>query len=302
MFKMAYSERRSKLNSKGMEQGSVSFEMRPSAKWSFKSYYTENTETSGGTYFERLMQSPYAKMKEAWGGAVSYQLGKNWKATVLGQIGQNGFVDEKDLSKMDHNKISLFQSTLQYTGLKKLGLKLTSGVSNEQGATLGMWGRGAFKSGNSKTAFVGAGLTFNLTDALTVEGMYYSGVTHVDNKNSLVKMSDLRSDSFALTAAWQVNEGRTLGLQFVSPLRVRRGTATVDIPVGRDAYQDVVYREAVKADLKPSAREYDIGLYYAEALRDDVHFQGEMGVRLNPDHVAGATPDWRALVGLSLGL
>ena len=115
-------------------------------------------------------------------------------------------------------------------------------------------------------------------------------------------MSNIKSDSFALTAAWKVNEGRTFGVQFVSPLRVRQGTATVDLPVGRDAYQDIVYRDAVKADLKPSAREYDVGLYYAETLRDDVHFQSEVGVRLNPDHVAGAAPDWRALFGLSLGL
>ena len=299
---MAYSERRSNLNGKGMQHGSMRFEVRPTPKWSFKSYYTENTETTGGSYFERLMQSHYAKMKEAWGGAVSYDLGKNWKATVSGQIGQNGFVDEDDLNDMNHNKISLLQSSLQYNGLKKVGLKLTGGITNEQGSTLGMWGRGAFKSGNSKTSFVGAGMTLNLTDALTLEGMYYIGKTEVNNGRSLVKMSDLTSDSFALTAAWKVNDGRTLGLQFVSPLRVRRGVATVDLPVARDAYQDVVYRESVKANLKPTAREYDIGFYYAENLQEDVHFQSEMGVRLNPDHVAGAAPDWRALVGLHFGL
>ena len=301
-FTMAYSERRSNLNGKGMQHGSVSFEFKPTAKWSFKSYYTENTETSGGTYFERLMQSPYAKMKEAWGGAVSYDLSKNWKATVTGQVGQNGFVNEDDLNDMERNKVSLLQSTLQYNGLKKVGFKVTAGMTNEQGSTLGMWGRGAFKSGNSKTAFVGAGVTLNLTDALTIEGMYYSGKTQVSNSRSLVQMSNLKSDSFAVTAAWKANENRIFGLQFVSPLRVRRGTATVDLPVARDAYQDIMYRESVKADLKPSAREYDIGLYYSDALQEDVHLQSEFGVRLNPDHVAGAAPDWRALIGLHFGL
>lgn len=301
-FTMAYSERRSDLNGKGVQHGSMRFEIRPSSKWSFKSYYTENTETSGGTYFERLMQTPYAKMKEAWGGAVSYELSKNWKATVLGQVGQNGFVNEDDLNDMEHNKISLFQSTLQYNGLKKIGLKVTAGVTNEQGSTLGMWGRGAFKSGNSKTSFVGAGVTLNLTDAITLEGMYYSGKTHVNNGRSLVQMSDLRSDSFALAATWKVDDRKTLGLQFISPLRVRHGVATIDLPMARDAYQDVMYRQSVKAGLKPSAREYDIGLYYADALQEDVHLQSEVGVRLNPDHVAGAAPDWRALVGLNFGL
>ena len=300
-FKMAYSERRSDLNS-NVIHGSMSFEIRPTTNWSFSSFYTENTDTAGGTYFERAMRAPYAKMKESWGGSVSYNLAKNWKATILGQVGQNGFVDEKDLNDMDHNRVSLLQSSLEYKGLKKVGLKLTAGVSKEQGATLGMWGKGAFKSGNSRTSFVGAGVTLNLTDAISIEGMYYSGVTQVNNNKSLIKMSSLRSDSFAVTAAWKSDKGKTIGLQFVSPLRVNRGIATVDLPVSRDAYQDVVYRDKVQANLKPSAREYDIGLYFSDDLKEDVHFQSEVGVRLNPDHVAGAAPDWRALLGLSFGL
>lgn len=300
-FHMAYSERHSDLSSQ-MKQGSVSFEFKPTPKWSFKSFYSENTETSGGTYFERIMASPYAKMKEAWGGAVSYEFGKNWRATVQGQVGKNGYVNENDLDDMDHNRVSVFQSSLQYNGLKHVGLKVTTGISDEQGSVLGMWGKGAFKAGNSHTTFVGAGVTLNLTDALTLEGMYYSGTTKVNNGMSLLKMSNVKSESFAMTAAWRVNEGRTIGLQFVSPLRVRKGTATVDLPVARDAYQDRVYRQATKADLKASAREYDIGLYYADALQEDVHLQSELGVRLNPDHVAGAAPDWRALMGIRFGL
>ena len=280
----------------------MSLEVRPTTAWRFKTFYTENTETTGGTYFERLMLAPYAKMKEAWGSAISYDFGKNWQATVSGQVGQNGFVDEDDLHDMDHNKASVFQSTLQYNGLKKVGLKMVAGVSNEQGSTLGMWGKGAFKSSNSRTTYVGAGVTLNLTDAVTIEGMYYSGVTHVNNGNSLVKMSNLKSDSFAVTAAWNVNDKRTIGMQFVSPLRVRKGVATVNLPVARDAYQDVVYRDEVHASLKPSARVYDVGFYYTDALQEDVHFQSEFGVRLNPYHVAGAAPDWRALVGLHFGL
>lgn len=300
-LRMAYSERHSKLSSQ-MSTGSVSFELKPTAKWSFKTFYSENTTTSGGTYFERLLSSPYGKMKEAWGGAVDYRLASNWQIGVQGQVGQNGFVDEKDLSHMDHNRMSLFQSSVKYTGLKKVGFKAVAGVANEQGSLFGMWGRGAFKTGNSKTSYVGAGVTLNLTDAFTLEGMYYVGSTKVSQANSLVQMSNVKSDSFALTASWQMDDARTMGLSFASPLRVRQGTARVTLPVARDAYQDIVYQQKTSADLSPSAREYDLGLYYTDALREDVLLKSEFGVRLNPDHVAGSAPDWRALIGMHWGL
>lgn len=300
-LRMAYSERHSKLSSQ-MSTGSVSFELKPTAKWSFKTFYSENTTTSGGTYFERLLSSPYGKMKEAWGGAVDYRLTPNWQIGVQGQVGQNGFVDEKDLSHMDHNRMSLFQSSVKYTGLKKVGFKAVAGVANEQGSLFGMWGRGAFKTGNSKTSYIGAGVTLNLTDVITLEGMYYVGSTKVSQANSLVQMSNVKSDSFALTASWQMDDARTIGLSFASPLRVRQGTARVTLPVARDAYQDIVYQQKTNADLSPSAREYDLGLYYTDALREDVLLKSEFGVRLNPDHVAGSAPDWRALIGMHWGL
>ena len=63
-----------------------------------------------------------------------------------------------------------------------------------------------------------------------------------------------------------------------------------------------MYRQKTKADLKTNAREYDLGLYFTDEVADQVIFQTEMGVRLNPDHVKGAEPDWRALVGLSVDM
>ncbi len=301
VMRMAYSDRHSDLSS-DMPKGAVSFEFSATPKLGFKTYYSENTAANGGSYFDRLMLSPYAKMKEAWGGVMRYDLTKNWRASIQGQVGQNGFVDEEELKDMDHNRSSLFQSTLEYRGFKKMNLKLVAGVTNEQGAMLGMWGQGAFKTGNSKTQYVGAGMKLNLTDNFTVEGMYYTGVTKVSEANSLLGFSDVKSDSFAMTAAWKMTDARTFGLQLVSPLRVRSGVAMVNLPVARDAYENKVYHQLVAADLKPTAREYDIGLYYSDAFKENCLFQSEIGVRLNPDHMADAKPDWRALLGLSVGL
>jgi len=99
-----------------------------------------------------------------------------------------------------------------------------------------------------------------------------------------------------------MDENKTLGFHFVSPLRVKNGTAQVTLPVARDAYEDIVYQNTTRANLKPSAREYDLGFYFTDSLREDVQVKSEFGVRLNPDHVAGAAPDWRALIGMHWGL
>ncbi|MBQ4471994.1 MAG: S8 family serine peptidase, partial [Alphaproteobacteria bacterium] len=116
MFEMSYSERRSNRYS-DIKQGSVSVLFRPTETMAFQTFYSEDTQTSGGSYFDRIMMSPYAKMKEAWGANMTFKLGQNWQASIMGQVGQNGFVNEDELRKMDHNKVSLFQSTLQYNGL-----------------------------------------------------------------------------------------------------------------------------------------------------------------------------------------
>ena len=300
-FEMSYTERRSNRYSE-MKQGSISVMFKPTETMSFKTYYSENTATSGNTYFERVLMSPYTKMKEAWGANVSFNLGKKWQVSMMGQTGQNGFVNEDDLRRMDHNKSSVFQSAVQYNPWKNFGVKMAAGVATEQGSVLGMWGRGAFKTGNSKTAYVGAGVSYDVTDNFTVEGMYYYGSTQVSKQNSLMNLSHLVSDSFAVTAAWRPDEKRMIGFQFMSPLRIRSGAATVNMPVARDAYENRVYRDDVRASLKPSAREYDMGLYYTDEIAPETIFQTELGVRLNPDHVAGAAPDWRALVGLSVGM
>ena len=300
-FEMRYSERYSNRSSM-MQKGAVSMKVQPTETMAFQTFYTEDTTTNGGQYFERLMMSPYSKMKEAWGGRLSFNLGSKWEASMSGQVGQNGYVDSDELNDMETNRMSVVESSIVYKGMKNLSLKLMTGLSEEKGSTLGLWGRGAFKTGNSKTSFVGAGMTAHLTDNFTVEGMYYYGTTKAASEHSLLKMSELKSDSFALTAAWQMDENRLLGMQFVSPLRIRKGRATMDLPVGRDAYQNIVYRETVEANLKPSAREYDVGFYYTDALAEDVLFQTEFGVRLNPDHMAGASPDWRALIGLQVGM
>ena len=111
-------------------------------------------------------------------------------------------------------------------------------------------------------------------------------------------MSRLTSDSFALTASYEPSEDHLFGLQLSSPLRVRKGTLNVTLPVGRHTTEDIYYYDTYNVAMKPDARELDLSLYYQGNMTDEVSLQSELGVRLHPDHQADAAPDYHGMVGV----
>ena len=137
------------------------------------------------------------------------------------------------------------------------------------------------------------------TNKFRLSGSYTYGMTEANKTTSLVNFSHLTSDSFALAVEYTSDEQQTIGLKLVSPLRIRSGSAKFNLPMARDLYEDRVYREVYTAGLKPTAREYDLSLFYANELSTDLSLAGETGVRLNPDHQKNADPDYRALFKLN---
>jgi hypothetical protein len=110
-----------------------------------------------------------------------------------------------------------------------------------------------------------------------------------------MQFSRLASDAFAMTLSYIPNEQSLYGFKVASPLRVRSGTVSFDLPTGRDIYEDRLYRTLYTTDMKPNAREYDLSFFFMNQPKEDLSFAGEMGVRLNPDHQDRAEPDWRTL-------
>ena len=113
-----------------------------------------------------------------------------------------------------------------------------------------------------------------------------------------MNLSRLASDSFALTASYEPTENQLFGFQISSPLRIRKGAMNVSLPVGRHATEDIYYYQDYSVNMKPKARELDLSMYYQGNVSDEVSLQGELGVRLNPDHQADVAPDYRGMVGV----
>ena len=175
-----------------------------------------------------------------------------------------------------------------------MDLKFSGGVLNEQEAVLGLNGGGAFDMDDSKTYFMGAQMDFWATEKLKFSAAYYYGSSQSAQGNTLLKLSDIQSESVALKASYQLNENSVFGLRANSPLYIRKASAEFNLPVARDAKEDIIYRQTVMADLASEARELDFGLFTMHQS-DNWHFSAESMVRLNPEHQANVKNDYRLM-------
>ena len=251
-------------------------------------------------HFEQALANPFLDMRESYGLTHTFNMNRKLGFSFSAQTGKNGYFEgDKDLGEEYNRSMQAFTSEIAYHPFEQLTLRAIGGLVNEKGSILGINGSGAFDTNTSQTYFTGAIVEYMPIKALTLSAAYYYGRSEMPKTSGLLSFSDVLSDSFALDARYHLDPQKMLGLQFSSPLRIQRGTATLNIPVGRDMYSDTIYREQWDMSLRPTAREYDIGLYYTQET-DNYDWRGELMTRFHPDHIADTQPDYRALFGLSL--
>ena len=285
---------------KSVQTGSMSMMMRLNKNVKMRLGFTEDTASFGGSYVGRSLQNPFMNMRQAFGADANVEFAKNWALMGSWYTGKNGFIDEDIFDKMSkHSRMQLVESGVAYKGFKDMTLGISGGIMDEEDSLFGTRGAGAFKTNGAETRFVRVMANYQPTDKFRLSGSYTYGMTEANTVNSLMQFSSLTSDSFALAAEYVPDEKQTFGIKMISPLRVRSGSATFNLPVARDMYEDRIYRETFTAGLKPTAREYDLSLFYMNEISSDLLLAGETGVRLNPDHQQDASPDYRALFKLN---
>lgn len=264
-------------------------------------FFAENSEYSSGVYQNKTLFNPYLAMNNVYGLSNSLQFDKlGFKFDFM--TGENGLYDG-DKSYNDYNfdkKAYAFNSEVSYKVTPEFDVSAMSGVLSEDDALLGMNGHGALNIENSNTFYTGLMLNWKPSEKWSFSGAYYHGLTDGTNAaGSMMSTSRLMSNSFALDGHYNMNKTDVVGLQLSSPLRIYNGHADFDIATGRDNFSSTVYREKVRASLKPSAREYKFALYHNRELKEDVLLKSEFALRLNPEHQSDAETDYRAMIGLS---
>ncbi len=286
-------------DSTGLPAGAMTMQMKPSKDMQIRMGYTQDTQSFGGNYSERIVQNPFMNMRQAWGSDVAYRVAGNWSLTGGLQYGQNGFIDSEVLDKMsDKPMVSVVKTGVRYAPKKSFVFDMSFGQMNEEESLLGLRGAGAFETDGNKTKFISFGATILPFDKWQLSASYTYGMTQANAAQTLMKFSRLTSDAFAFAALYRPDETKTYGFKVVSPLRVRSGTVTFNLPTARDMYADRLYRTQFTADMKPDAREYDLSLFFMNQLKSDLYVAGEAGVRLHPEHQKEAKPDWRGLFNL----
>ena len=296
-FSMTYAPRTSDRSSE-MKTGLMEMNVNLD-KSNFGFYYTEDTLNSRGNYFERSLNNPFVQIQEAYGAEAKYNLTSKLSVGMSYATGKNGFLGDGDKHyKAPENRISMVATETSYQATKSVMFKASYGVMKEQDSVLGMVGSGAFKTAGASTNFASAGVEIKPTDKFKLNLAYTYGWTTPEKSDGLMNLSRLTADGFAAVAQYDLGSDNILGFSFSSPLRVRSGQVSFDLPVGRSATDDTVYRKNFTGSMKPTARELDFALFYRDALTDALTIQSELGLRLHPDHQREATPDYRAMFGL----
>jgi len=268
-------------------------------KMTYSLFYSEDTQLGRQEYWRRRLSNPFVQMHNAYGVETAYDLTSKLAVETGWVMGSNGFYDDTDRHfDAPDNKMQAFTTSLVYRPWKPVSFKVSTGVMKEEGSSLGMVSSGAFDIKSANTYFVGAGITFNPIEKLSLDAVYYYGQTRTKVGAGLMNLSHLNSEGFAVALSYRPVQEHVFGLQASSPLRVRSGTLNMTLPVGRHPTEEIYYYDVYKASMKPTAREYDISMYYQGNVTKELSLQSEVGVRLNPDHQADAAPDYRGMLGV----
>ena len=252
------------------------------------------------SFSEKALANPFVDMTNSYALGYDFKLNPDVNLGFSASTGKNAFYKtDADVDDEFTRSVQAFDMSVGYRLFDAVRFKAVNGFLREKDALLGINGSGIFETNNSLSYYTGATVEYNPIAPVTLSAAYYYGQSKMPKtSSSLVQFDNVVSDSFAFDAKYQANASDVLGFQFSSPLRIKQGYASFNLPVARDLYSDTIYYDKTKVSLKPEARELDFAMYYLTGSAD-LDWRVELMMRLHPDHNADSAPDYRALFGLS---
>jgi hypothetical protein len=107
---------------------------------------------------------------------------------------------------------------------------------------------------------------------------------------------------FDLVKGGLLGRSDQIGLRIAQPLRVESGGFAMMLPTSYDYTTGIATDSLTRMSLRPSGRELDTELSYGSTLLDGAGwFGGNLFVRRQPGHIAGAYDDVGAAIRFTLG-
>jgi hypothetical protein len=260
--------------------------------------FNEETVLHQKNFFEKSMQNPFLQMRNAYTLNGNFKLTEKLSFETGLTYGESAFIKDRDMASSLEDDASLMDIGISYKMSDDLTFNMSAGLLNEKESLLGLSGRGAFDMNGSQTQFVSAGLNWQATENLRFGASYTQGFTKADRAGGLLSFTDLKSDSMAFDVSYTLDKERTVGFSALSPLKITHGNALLRLPVARDGQDDTVYYDTVKSKLSSGRREWDLDIFYTHLI-GDVLLQAQTGLRLNPEHNADNSTDYRAMLSAS---
>ena len=295
-FSMSFSENSNAFNLDNLNGLNFDMTYQSSDKLTFSFAFNENAKDGMECYFDQSLRNPFTtSATDLYSLSNSFKVRDNFNIGLAFSFGKNNFFDGNDKLDYQHeDNLQIGSINLSYSPFKSIDFDFSAGVLNEENSVLGLNGKGAFNMDDSKTYFMGTEMIIKPMNGLSVSASYYYGNSKSDNFSSLMRLSDIQSESIAMKASYQVNKTDIFGVRANSPLYIRKATAMFDLPVARDAKENIIYRKQIKADLRSETREWDFSLF-AVRQTDNWQLQCESMIRLNPEHQGNVKNDYRLM-------
>ena len=175
------------------------------------------------------------------------------------------------------------------------GLGLRAGWLGERETLLGSVAGGAFGKLAADALFIGFDADMDVSGWQVGANAELGMVRPGTDSGLITGISQLTTSAFALHASRVLADTGSLRISLSQPLRVERGRALFNVPMGRTKAGGI-QRSAIEADLGPSGRQIDFSAQWQQPLTLGELRLGTVWTH-EPDHRANADPEWTFLSG-----
>lgn len=171
------------------------------------------------------------------------------------------------------------------------GLTLEGGFLTEDRSLLGGASGGPLSVGGAQSQFVQVSGYHRLTSGIALVGAFTGATTSVsDQQNTLMQnFSSMVSDAWLLGLAARsiLQSGDSMSITFAQPLRVRSGSADIDIAFGFSPDGEI-QRHKQRLNLEPSGVETVVEWAYRVPWERTWNLGAYFALRSQPSHIASA--------------
>ena len=172
---------------------------------------------------------------------------------------------------------------------------MRAGWLGERETLLGSVAEGAFGKLAADALFIGLDADMDVSGWQAGANVELGMVRPGTDSGLITGISQLTTSAFALHASRVLADTGTLRISLSQPLRVERGRASLNVPMGRTRAGGIL-RSVIEADLAPSGRQIDFSAQWQQPLTFGELRLGTVWTH-EPNHHANADPKWTFLSG-----